>query len=123
LEEANRAALELMQNYPEYFGEGSYEWKDGELILDETAMEEAKKAEREKVADAYAASSMADAGAKAARAQANKTEAKRDQRDAMGIGDGDMAWKAVGTIAGAIVNPFAAVIGGLSIGKDIAEAV
>jgi hypothetical protein len=66
LEEANRAALELMQNHPEYFGEGSYKWEEGQLILDEAAMENAKTAEREKVSTAYAAKTMAEAGAQAA---------------------------------------------------------
>ena len=114
LQEANAAALELLQNYPEYFGEGDYTWKDGELIISDAAMENAQKAELEKVQSAQAAATMASAGAKQARAVANSTQMKRDQRDAMGIGDGDLVWKGIGaSIASTVVATALPGLGGL----------
>ena len=131
LQEANAAALELLQNYPEYFGEGDYTWQDGELIISEEAMANAKQAELTKVQNAQAAATMATAGAKQARAVANNTEMKREQRDAMGIGDGDLAWKGVGAYLGStLATALLPGIGGLlatgligaSYGSDIAKA-
>ena len=122
LEEANNAALELIQNYPEYFGEGDYQWKDGELILNEAAMERAKETERQQVQDAHAAATMADAGAKQARAVANQTELRREIRDDNGLGDGDLVWKGIGSaLVGSVVGGLAGLIPG--IGPAIAPAV
>jgi hypothetical protein len=41
LKEANRQALELIQNYPQFFSPDDYKWEDGELILSDTAMRNA----------------------------------------------------------------------------------
>ena len=131
LQEANAAALELLQNYPEYFGAGDYTWQDGELIISEEAMANAKQAELTKVQNAQAAATMAQAGAKQARAVANNTEMKREQRDAMGIGDGDLVWKGIGAHLGTVLaTTLIPGIGGLlaaggigaAFGSDVAKA-
>lgn len=131
LQEANAAALELLQNYPEYFGEGDYTWQNGELIISEEAMANAKQAELTKVQNAQAAATMAQAGAKQARAVANNTEMKREQRDAMGIGDGDLVWKGIGatfgtTLATALIPGIGGLLAaggmGAAFGSDVAKA-
>jgi hypothetical protein len=38
LEQANRAALELINNNPDLFKEGDYHWENGELIINDDAM-------------------------------------------------------------------------------------
>lgn len=100
LQKANAAALELIENYPEYFGEGTYEWVDGELIIDEAAMENAKRQEIENVNNAQAAASVGKARAKEARAIANQTDLTRKMKDDNGLGGWDLFWKSMGAGVG-----------------------
>ena len=113
LKEANRAAMELINTYPEYFGAGTYAWENGELIVDDKAMEAAKKAKEAEADQAYAASQMADVQAREARNKANLTEAKREIRDDNGLGDGDKVWNGIAAAAvGAAFGPIGSLIAG-----------
>ena len=111
LKEANRAAMELINTYPEFFGAGSYAWENGELIIDEGAMDAAKKAKEAEADQAFAASQMADVQAREARNKANLTDAKREIRDENGLGNGDKVWNGIAAAAiGAALGPVGSTI-------------
>jgi hypothetical protein len=79
-------------------------------------MQDAETKGRQDVSDAYAASSMAQAGAKATRAKSNYTDLNREIRDQNGVGDGDFAWKGAITGAGTVLlSSLAAAIPGIGL--------
>ena len=95
LKEANRAAMELINQYGLVEGQ-DYEWQGDELVVKDEAMDRVSSAKEAEVDQAYAASQMASANAKALRAQANLTETRREIRDDNGLGDGDLIWQGIG---------------------------
>ena len=103
LQEANRAALELINNYPEYFGEGTYHWDNGQLIVDDEAMAQAQQKGAQKESQAYSAMMMGQAEAKKAQNKADETALRRDlAKETATAGD-----VIVSGIAGAIVGGIA----------------
>lgn len=111
LSQANEAGLALINSMPDLKAGEDYRWENGELIIDQEAMDRVKKAEAGKVAEARAASVMADAHASTAKAQADKTEfiRKNDQSGWAGAGAG----AALGATYGMMLGPWGAAIGGL----------
>jgi hypothetical protein len=71
LKKANEAALELIDSYGQYMSAGDWRWEDGQLIIDEAALESAKRKKESEVNIAYGASSMGAAKAREASAVAN----------------------------------------------------
>ena len=115
LKEANRAALELINKYGLIEGQ-DYSWEGDQLVIKDDAIDRVSSAKEAAMDQAYAASQMASANAKAARAQANLTESRRDIRDDNGLGDGDRIWQGVvGGITAAIGVALAPATGGLSL--------
>ena len=115
LKEANRAALELINKYGLIEGQ-DYSWEGDQLVIKDDAMDRVSSAKEAEMDQAYAASQMASANAKAARAQANLTESRRDIRDDNGLGDGDRIWQGVvGGITAALGVALAPATGGLSL--------
>ena len=96
LKEANRAAMELVNQYGLIEGK-DYEWQGNELVVKDEAMDRALAAKEAEADEAYAASQMANANAKALKAQSNLTDARREIRDDNGLGDGDLIWQGIGT--------------------------
>lgn len=103
LKEANRQALELINKYGLIEGQ-DYEWQGNELIIKDSAMNQARDKQAQEVDKLYAASQMADVEARRTRAIADQTELQRSIRDESGVGDGDK-------IISGIVNGLAAGLG------------
>lgn len=78
LEEANRAALELINNHPELFSEDDYKWENGQLIIDEGAMEQAQQKMSTRETTAYTAMQMGAVEAKHAQNKADSTDIRRE---------------------------------------------
>lgn len=81
LKEANRQALELIQNYPQFFSPDDYSWQDGELIIDEGAMRNAQLEQQAIMDKAYAASTMANLDAQDAQRVSDTTDLYRKIED------------------------------------------
>ena len=110
LENANRAALELINNNPGLFNEDDYHWENGQLIVDEDAMARAEQAAAKKESQAYAAMQMGQAEAKEARNTANETQLRRDMRkDSFSFGDYVETTRNV-AVLGAMTGPIGAAI-------------
>ena len=79
LQEANRAALELIQNNPGKFEAGKdYNWVGDELVLSEDAMKRAKSDGKKQLTTMYGAKQVGAAKADVAQAKADTTEAAGD---------------------------------------------
>lgn len=87
LQNANRQALELIDNYGEYLNPSDYKWEGDELIIDEDALSKAKAAKAQEEKQAYAAAQMAKVSAQEATNESNITNFKRSSRKEMGMGD------------------------------------
>lgn len=115
LKEANRQALELINQYGLIEGQ-DYEWEGDELVIKDSAMSRIRSEKEDEMDKAYAASQMANAEAKRTQAIADQTALRREMRDDVGLGDGDKVWGSIanGVIAGlgAVLAP---VTGGLSL--------
>ena len=117
LAEANEAGLALINSTSGLKRGEDYRWENGELIIDQDAMDRVKQEESERVAQTRAASLMADANAAKAKAKADQTALVRenDSRNvwaSMGLGAGMGA--AVGASAGSgIFSLPGLLIGGL----------
>lgn len=111
LSQANEAGLALINSMPDLKAGEDYRWENGELIIDQDAMDRVKKAEAGKVAEARAASLMADAHASTAKAQADRTEFLRENDQSGWAGAG--AGAALGATYGMMLGPWGAAIGGL----------
>ena len=103
LKEANRLALELINNYGLVAGQ-DYDWEGDELVINDEALERVQKAKEVEVDQAYATSQMANVQAKAARNQSDKTDLIRDVQDQSGVGTGDR-------VLGGIINGITAGLG------------
>ena len=115
LKEANRQALELINQYDLIEGQ-DYRWENDKLVIEDEALNR-KKAEKENEIDTtYAASQMASAKAKRARAIADQTKLRREIRDDAGFGDGDnMLAGAMNGITAGLGVMLAGVTGGASL--------
>lgn len=115
LKEANRQALELINQYGLIEGQ-DYEWQGDELVIKDSAMSRVRAEKEDEVDKAYAASQMASAEAQRTKAIADQTALRREMRDDVGLGDGDKVWGAIanGVIAG-VGAALAPVTGGLSL--------
>ena len=115
LKEANRQALELINQYGLIEGQ-DYEWEGDELVIKDSAKSRVRSEKEDEMDKAYAASQMANAEAKRTQAIADQTALRREMRDDVGLGDGDKIWGSIanGVIAGlgAVLAP---VTGGLSL--------
>ena len=113
LAEANEAGLELINSTSGLKRGEDYRWENGQLIIDQDAMERVKQAESERVAQTRAASLMADADAAAAKAKADQTALVR-KNDASVLGataGGAAAGAAIGSVIPVIGTALGAVIG------------
>ena len=105
LKEANRQAMELINQYGLIEGQ-DYEWQGDELVIKDEAMDRVAREKEAEVDKTYAASQMANAEAKRTRAVADQTALRREMRDEAGVGDGDQVWKGILTHAvGAAFGP------------------
>ena len=105
LNEANRVALELIQNNPGQFKEGEdYSWEGDQLKFKDGVLEKATQEAAQQESSAYAAKQFGQVYADQAQAKANQTEFSREARGAMGIGDGDL-------IVSGLVNGITASLG------------
>lgn len=118
LAEANEAGLALINSTAGLKRGEDYRWENGELIIDQDAMDRVKQEESERVAQTRAASLMADANAATAKAKADRTAFVREDDvsgwaglgagAAMGAGYGAMfggAWgAAIGGVLGGIAG-------------------
>lgn len=107
LTKANDAALELIQNYSEYFSPEDYRWENGQLIIDKKALEEAEEQASLQLSAAKTAKNVGQTQATILQNKADRTALNRQVRDEMGIGDGDYWWKSmltVGMVANSINN-------------------
>ena len=120
LKEANRLALELINNYGLIEGQ-DYNWDEGELVINDDALERVQKAKETEVDQAYATSQMANVQAKAARNKSNTTDLQRDIRDQLGVGTGDQWIKGALDVAAGLALDVASM--GLSGGLGTAAAL
>ena len=112
LAEANEAGLALINSTSGLKRGEDYRWENGELIIDQDAMDRVRQEESERVAQARAASLMADANAAEAKAKAEQTAFVRKD-DVSGWG-GFVAGAAAGAGTGAMFGgPLGAAIGGV----------
>jgi hypothetical protein len=81
LKEANRQALDLINTYDKYLTSDDYKWDNGQLVIDDAALERAKQMASQDLDTAYAASSMGAANAKEMRAVSDQTNLKRSYYD------------------------------------------
>ena len=115
LKEANRAALELINKYNLIEGQ-DYDWQGDQLIIDDTAMKNLSSQKEAEVDQAYAAQLMAQANAKSLQTQSDATNLKRQMRDDVGLGNGDLILSSTANvISGALGMALAPVTGGLSL--------
>jgi predicted O-linked N-acetylglucosamine transferase (SPINDLY family) len=113
LSQANELALDLVANNPSLVSGEDYRWENGQLIIDEDALERVKKQEALEVAELKAASIMADAEAKIAKAKADQTALVRENNDEVMNAAGG-----IGTAAGMILSLIPAI--GPAIGALVA---
>jgi hypothetical protein len=118
LKEANRAAMELINKYGLIEGE-HYNWDGNELVINEDAMDKVIASKEAEADEAYAASQMANANAKSARAQANLTETRREIRDDNGLGNGDLVWKGLGAT---LLNSIIPGVGSLAMANEVMKS-
>ena len=118
LNKANEAALEVIK-MGNLIKDQDYTIENGEIIIKDEAMESAKQNEFNKMMDAQAASTMANAKAVEARAKANQTELVRS--DNLNAGGG----AAIGTIVGSFIPVIGPVLGGAigAIGTQLANDI
>lgn len=112
LAEANEAGLALINSTSGLKRGEDYRWENGELIIDQDAMDRVRQEESERVAQARAASLMADANAAEAKAKAEQTAfvRKDDVSGWAGFGAGAAAGAGTGAMFG---GPLGAAIGGV----------
>lgn len=120
LKEANRLALELINNYGLVAGQ-DYDWEGDELVINDEALERVQKTKEAEVDQAYATSQMANVQAKAARNKSNQTDLQRDIRDQLGVGTGDQWIKGALDVAAGLALDVASM--GLSGGLGTAAAL
>ena len=111
LAEANEAGLALINSTSGLKRGEDYRWENGELIIDQDAMDRIKQEEAQKVAQTRAASLTADAEAAKAKAKAEQTALVRQDDVSGWAGAGVGA--AAGAAYGAMIGPWGAAIGGL----------
>ena len=112
LAEANEAGLALINSTSGLKRGEDYRWENGELIIDQDAMDRVRQEESERVAQARAASLMADANAAEAKAKAEQTAFVR--KDDVSGWDGFGAGATAGVGFGAMLGgPLGAAIGGV----------
>lgn len=111
LAEANEAGLALINSTSGLKRGEDYRWENGELIIDQDAMDRVKQEEAQKVAQTRAASLTADAEAAKAKAKAEQTALVRQDDVSGWAGAGVGA--AAGAAYGAMLGPWGAAIGGL----------
>ena len=124
LKEANKAALDLIEKAPGLKRGEDYDWKNGELVIDDDAMERIQKEEKKELTQLEAASIMADAKSRQASAKASQTRTVRSD-DVSGWGaaaQGAATGAIVGTAAGGGVLSWATSGLGALIGAGIGAA-
>lgn len=112
LAEANEAGLALINSTSGLKRGEDYRWENGELIIDQDAMDRVRQEESERVAQTRAASLMADANAAEAKAKAEQTAfvRKDDVSGWAGFGAGAATGAGYGAMLG---GPWGAAIGGI----------
>ena len=124
LKEANKAALDLIEKAPGLKRGEDYDWKNGELVIDDDAMERIQKEEKKELTQLEAASLMADAKSRQASAKSSQTRVVRSD-DVSGwdaAAQGAVAGGAIGTVAGGGVFSWATSGLGALIGAGVAAA-
>ena len=117
LNEANAAAMELIELGNLVKGQ-DYDIVNGEIIINDNAMEAAKSTKFNEMQEAYASSTMASANAARAQAQARQTDlVRKNDGAAVGIGaaGGALAGAAIGSavpVIGTIIGAAVGAIGG-----------
>ena len=117
LNEANAAAMELIELGNLIKGQ-DYNIVNGEIIINDDAMEAAKSAKFNEMQEAYASSTMASANAARAQAQARQTDlVRKNDGAAVGIGatGGALAGAAIGSavpVIGTVIGAAVGAIGG-----------
>lgn len=119
LNQANEAALELIKLGNLVKGE-DYTIENGEIIIKDEAMQEAKTAKFNEMQDAYAASTMAQAKAAQAKAKSDQTDLVR-KNDSSAVGNGAAAGAAAGAALGTIIPGIGTAVG--AIGGAIIGAI
>lgn len=118
LKEANRQALELINQYGLIEGR-DYSWVGDELIIKQSALDSISAAKEREVDQAYAASQMSAAEASRAKSIANQTALQRQMRDEAGVGTGDQWLKGILDFAmgGVILGTISTVNRGIEASK------
>ena len=117
LTEANNAAMELIELGNLIKGQ-DYDVINGEIIINDSAMEAAKNEKFNQMQEAYASSTMASANASRAQAQARQTDlVRKNDGTAVGIGavGGALAGAAIGSavpVIGTVIGAAVGAIGG-----------
>ena len=117
LTEANNAAMELIELGNLIKGQ-DYDVINGEIIINDSAMEAAKTEKFNQMQEAYASSTMASANASRAQAQARQTDLiRKNDGTAVGIGavGGALAGAAIGSavpVIGTVIGAAVGAIGG-----------
>ena len=117
LTEANNAAMELIELGNLIKGQ-DYDVINGEIIINDSAMEEAKNAKFNQMQEAYSSSIMASANASRAQAQSKQTDlVRKNDGTAVGIGalGGALAGAAIGSavpVIGTVIGAAVGAIGG-----------
>ena len=104
LKEANRQALELINQYGLIEGQ-DFNWEGDQLVINDEAMNRLKSEKQAELDTAYAASQMANVKAKEARNVVNQDKLREQIKDDNGYGEGDRAWRNVGSYLAASLLP------------------
>lgn len=124
LEQANRAALELINNNPDMFKAGEdYHWENGELIIDDDAMTRAQQTASARESQVYAAMQMGQAEAKEARNVADETALRRELVKDSTTGSDYLAGALTGAFSSAALGTVIATALGGPIGLAIGGAL
>ena len=124
LKEANKAALDLIEKAPDLRRGEDYDWKNGELVINDDAMERIQKEKQKELTQFEAASIMADAKSRQASAKASQTRTVRSDDvsgwEAAAVGAASGA--AMGGVSGAgLFSPLTAAIGAI-VGSGVMAA-
>ena len=111
LNQANEAALELIK-LGNLVKDEDYTIENGEIIIKDEAMQEAKTEKFNEMQEAYAASTMAQAKAAQAKAKSDQTDLVR-KNDAAAVGVGTAAGAAVGSFFGPWGTAIGAAVGAI----------
>ena len=101
--EANQVAMDLISSNKVLQEPGAYEVVNGEIIIDDKALEKAQKAQLQKQQNALAVSNIAQIESKQAQYEAKKVETLKDVKSS-GDYDENAAWGIGGGVVGGIAG-------------------